>query len=239
MRQKHRSRCSRRWQCWLRRRRLRHQLREHAAELNHFDALLKLSLVLLHGHLGCLLLVRQLLLVADLLVTVNLLHVQRLLVESLGLLLFELKKTLLSMLVSLMLLGPLLALQMVDQLLLLLQLLGQLRVVDLRLSLLLLGDDEMLPLQVLVLVLEVRTLLDHVRLVLPLSGDKLFLLMELLRLELPELALVLLGQLGVAEVLKLIGGLMLHLKLGLLHHLVELVLLVRCRARRCSSCLNL
>ena len=91
-------------------------------------------------------------------------------------------------------------------------------------------------------------MLDHLRLVLSLSVDKLFLLMELLRLELPELALVLLGQLGVAEVLKLIGGLMLHLKLGglmlhlklgLLHHLVELVLLVRCRARRCSSCLNL
>ena len=82
-------------------------------------------------------------------------------------------------------------------------------------------------------------MLDRLRLVLSLGIDKPFLLMELLRLELPELTLVLLGQLGVAEVLGLIGSLMLHLKLGLLHHLVELVLLVRCRARRCSGCLDL
>ena len=91
------------------------------------------------------------------------------------------------------------------------------------LGLLLLGDDHALPLQMLVLVGQIGSLLNNFRLALSLH---VLHLLGSLRLELPEVRLVLLGELVAAEVLSLIGVL-----LGLLHHAAELLLLVGCRSR--------
>ncbi len=193
---------------WMRR--LRHQLLKRAAKLDHFQIRLGL-LLLLHGHLGGVLLAGQLLLVADLLAAVDLLHVQLSLV-------LELDESLLSILLGLVFVR----LQVMDQLLLFLETVHHLRIVGL--GLLLLGDDQMLPLKMLVLVSQIGSLLNNFRFALSLH---VLHLLGSLRLELPEVSLVLLGKLGAAVVLSLVGMLF-----GLLHHAAELLLLVDCRSRR-------
>ena len=181
-------------------RRLRHHLLKHAAKLDYFQ--IRLSLLLLHGHLGGVLLAGYLLLEADLLAAVHLFHVELSLV-------LELDEPLLSLMLSLLLVR-------------LHETRHHLRIAGL--GLLLLGDDHVLPLQVLVLVGQIGSLLNNFRLALSLHTLHL---LGSLRLKLPEVSLILLGKFGAAVVLSLVGMLF-----GLLHHAAELLLLEGCRSRR-------
>jgi hypothetical protein len=179
---------------------LQHHLLKHAAKLDNFHV--GLSLLLLRGHLGGVLLAGYLLLEADLLAAVHLFHVELSLV-------LELDEPVLSLVLSLLLVR-------LHETRHHLQIAG--------LGLLLLGDDHVLPLQVLVLVGQIGSLLNNFRLALSLHTLHL---LGSLRLKLPEVGLIGLGKFGAAVVLRLIGVLF-----GRLHHAAELLLLEGCRSRR-------